>query len=297
MFGIHINQWIDIQGGLYMATPETIRQQVSDAYHAAVTHPQRTDLVAQTGGSTFASYTSDDLHAVPTDVVASSFGCGNPLAFSAISPGSVVLDLGCGAGLDLLLAAARVGPEGQVIGVDMTPAMLDKARATIAKSDYTNIELHQGVIEALPIADQSVDWVISNCVVNLSPEKERVFREIMRVLKPGGRFAISDIVVDHLPWWVRKSAPLYAACVGGAISESAYIQGLERAGMQVIVQERLVYEASQIVAVLSDILPPKLAQATCCGRSVTQSFLRWLVDRIAPQVWSAKFVGEKPNGT
>jgi len=279
-----------------MATPETIRQQVSDAYHQAVTHPQRTDLVAHTGGGTFATYTPDDLHAVPTDVVASSFGCGNPLAFSAIAPGSVVLDLGCGAGLDLLLAAARVGPEGRVIGVDMTPAMLDKARATIARSGYTNIELHQGVIEALPIADQSVDWVISNCVVNLSPEKERVFGEIMRVLKPGGRFAISDIVVDHLPWWVRKSAPLYAACVGGAISEPVYIRGLEQVGLQqVTVQERLVYEASQIVTILSEVLPPKLAQATCCGYPVTQLLLRWLVHRIAPQVWSAKFVGERPT--
>lgn len=279
-----------------MPTPEQIRQQVAAAYSAAVAAPTAPTPVAQTSAARFASYSAAERAAVPATAVAASFGCGNPLAFSAVQPGEHVLDLGCGAGFDLVLAAARVGPAGQVIGVDMTEAMVTKARAHAAQAGYATIEVRQGTIEALPVDSQSVDWVISNCVVNLSPEKERVFAEIVRVLKPGGRISIDDIVVEHLPWLVRKSAALYAACVSGAISEQAYCAGLEQAGLRnVTVRDRLVYSPEQIVSIVSDLLPSPLRAVRCCGRDLTQRTLSWVVRRIAPRVWSAKFIGEKPQ--
>ncbi len=176
-----------------------------------------------------------------------SFGCGNPLAFAEVKPGETVVDLGSGPGFDLILAAKRVGPSGLVIGVDMTDAMIEEARRNAARAGFTNIEVRKGLIENLPVAAGSVDWVISNCVINLSPEKPRVFAEIARVLRPGGRFRISDIVVESLPEWIRGNAAAYAACVAGAIPEREYVAGLERAGLvDVKVESRLVYTAAQI---------------------------------------------------
>ena len=177
----------------------------------------------------------------------SSFGCGNPLAFAEVREGETVVDLGSGAGFDLLIAAKKVGPTGQVIGIDMTDDMIEAARANAAKAGFTNVEVRKGVIEELPVEDGSVDWVISNCVVNLSPEKDRVFAEIARVLKPGGRFSVSDIVAEDLPDSIRELAAAYAACIGGAISEPDYVAGLCAAGLvDVEVSERLSYEADQI---------------------------------------------------
>ncbi len=278
-----------------MSTAKTVRQQVAEAYTTAVTDRDQAKLVAHTGGAQFATYSPADVAAVPASAVAASFGCGNPLAFSAVQPGDTVLDLGCGAGFDLLLAAAQVGPAGRVIGIDMTDAMVTRARAHAAQAGYTTVEVRQGLIESLPVESASVNWVISNCVVNLSPEKERVFQEVARVLKPGGRISLDDIVVDRLPWIVRKSAPLYAACVGGAISEAAYLRGLSAAGLvNVGVRDRLVYEESQIVGVLTEVLPRALRSVRWFGKDLTRAALQWLVRRANPQVWSAKFIGEKP---
>jgi SAM-dependent methyltransferase len=281
-----------------MRTSDQVRQQVASAYTAAVTELRPTDAVAQTGGARFASYSAAEVAAVPDSAVAASFGCGNPLAFSEVRPGETLLDLGCGAGFDLLLAAERVGPAGRVIGVDMTEAMVTRARAHAAQSGYATIEVRQGLIESLPVESASVDWVISNCVVNLSPEKDRVFGELVRVLKPGGRISIDDIVVEHLPWIVRKSVALYAACVGGAISEAAYLHGLTQAGLtNVAVRDRLVYEPSQIVGIVADLLPRPLRNLRWRGKNLTQAALGWLVRRANPQVWSAKFIGQKPAAT
>jgi len=177
----------------------------------------------------------------------SSFGCGNPLAFSEVREGQTVVDLGSGAGLDLLIAAEKVGPDGSVIGVDMTDEMIEAAQKGADRAGFANVEVRKGLIEALPIEDGSVDWVISNCVVNLSPEKDRVFAEIHRVLKPGGRFSISDIVAEDLPDSVRRLAWAHVACIGGAISEAEYVAGLRAAGLaEIRVSERLVYENVQI---------------------------------------------------
>ena len=178
---------------------------------------QRTDLIELVG------YSPDDLAAVPADAVAYSFGCGNPLGFSGVKAGDVVLDIGSGAGMDALLAARLVGPTGKVIGLDMTPEMIAKATQNAERAGATNVEFRLGDAEQMPVADASVDWVISNCVINLAPDKRKVFGEIVRVLKPGGHVAISDIVTGDLPQTVRQGLASWAACVGGAINEDEYL--------------------------------------------------------------------------
>lgn len=222
------------------------------------------------------------------EVAGQSFGCGNPLAFAGIEPGQSVLDLGCGAGLDLILAADRVGPTGSVIGLDMTREMVDKASANAAAAGHANIDVRLGMIEQMPVEDSSVDWVISNCVINLSPDKARVFAEVNRVLKPGGHFSISDIVVQNLPEELRANATLYSACVAGAISEQDYLDGLRGAGLiELEVSERLVYEESQLVALISCEIP---------GLELSPELISEIAPGVAGKVWSAKFIGRKPVG-
>ncbi|HVZ66566.1 MAG TPA: arsenite methyltransferase [Lacunisphaera sp.] len=161
-------------------------------------------------------YSAADLASVP-DGADLGLGCGNPLAIASIRPGETVMDLGSGGGFDAFLAARQLAGTGRVIGVDMTPAMVSKARRNAAKSSWRNVEFRLGEIEALPVADASVDLIISNCVVNLSPEKPRVFAEAFRVLKSGGRLAISDVVATKpLPPEIREQLPLIGACIGGA---------------------------------------------------------------------------------
>jgi SAM-dependent methyltransferase len=161
-------------------------------------------------------YSADELNAAPAGSEL-GLGCGNPLAIASIKPGETVLDLGSGAGFDCFLAARQLAGTGRVIGVDMTPAMITKARANAAKGGYPNVEFRLGEIEALPVADASVDLILSNCVINLSPEKERVFREAFRVLKPGGRLALADIVATQpVPLAIRGKLDAIGACVGGA---------------------------------------------------------------------------------
>lgn len=168
-------------------------------------------------------YSRDDVTAVPTGANM-GLGCGNPQAIAALKPGETVLDLGSGGGFDCFLAAKAVGEDGQVIGVDMTTEMIDKANENAKKGGFKNVEFHLGEIESLPVADQSVDVIMSNCVINLSPEKKNVFQEAFRILKKGGRMAITDIVATApLPEDVRKDLALYAGCVAGA----ALIEDLE----------------------------------------------------------------------
>jgi arsenite methyltransferase len=168
-------------------------------------------------------------------------GCGNPLAHAALKPGETVLDLGSGAGVDCFLAARETGPAGRVIGVDMTPSMLEKARANAAKAGTVNVEFRLGEIEHLPVADASVDCIISNCVVNLSPDKPQVFREALRALKPGGRMLLSDLVLTRpLSPELQQNVALYVGCVAGAAMKADYLEMIRRAGFAevTVVEER-----------------------------------------------------------
>lgn len=177
-------------------------------------------------------YTDEDLKGVPEGANL-GLGCGNPVALATLKEGETVLDLGSGAGFDCFLAAKRVGEKGRVIGVDMTPEMIDKARANAEKDSYRNVEFRLGEIENLPVADNSVDIVISNCVINLSPDKGRVFKEALRALKPGGRLMVSDIVLlKELPDSIKNSVEAYIGCISGAIKRDEYIQAIEAAGFQ-----------------------------------------------------------------
>ncbi|HQX01067.1 MAG TPA: arsenite methyltransferase, partial [Anaerolineales bacterium] len=176
-------------------------------------------------------YPADLLTTVPSDVSSTSYGCGDPITLASLQPGQTVLDLGSGAGLDCLLAAQKVGPEGRVIGVDMTPEMIERAQANAKRVNATNVEFRQGYLEDLPVESSTVDVIISNCVINLSPDKEKVFNEAFRVLAPGGKLAVSDIVTDgELPEAVRNSLSAWAGCVAGAVEAKEYIAMMEAVG-------------------------------------------------------------------
>ena len=178
-------------------------------------------------------YSDAETANLPSDAVSASLGCGNPTALIDLQPGEIVLDLGSGGGIDVLISAKRVGPTGNVYGLDMTDEMLALARQNQQKAGVTNVEFLKGTIEAIPLPDQSVDVIISNCVINLSVDKDAVLREAFRVLKPGGRFAVSDVVVrGEVPAEVRRSMELWVGCVAGALRDDEYASKLKAAGFE-----------------------------------------------------------------
>jgi arsenite methyltransferase len=191
-------------------------------------------------------YAISEKASLPEEAVLASLGCGNPTALADLRPGEIVLDLGSGGGIDVLLSARRVGPTGKAYGLDMTGEMLELARANQKRAGITNAEFLEGQIEAIPLPDDSVDVILSNCVINLSADKDRVLREALRVLKPGGRFAVSDIVVaGEVPAAIRKSVLLWIGCVAGALSEDDYRARLEAAGFEdVSVEPTRIYSAA-----------------------------------------------------
>ncbi len=177
-------------------------------------------------------YGDEDITSVPEGANL-GLGCGNPIALASLKEGETVLDLGSGAGFDCFLAAKKVGKEGKVIGVDMTPDMIDRARNNARKGKYTNIEFRLGEIENLPAADNSIDVVISNCVINLAPDKSRVFKEAFRVIRPGGRMMVSDIVLlKELPGFAKDSIEAYVGCVAGATKKDEYLKTIKNAGFK-----------------------------------------------------------------
>ena len=190
-------------------------------------------------------YSGGEKADLPAEAVAASLGCGNPTALAELRPGETVLDLGSGGGIDVLLSAKRVGPAGQAYGLDMTDEMLALARENQRKAGVTNVEFLKGEIENVPLPDGTVDVIISNCVINLSADKDRVLAEAFRVLKPGGRFAVSDVVVrGEVPPAIRRSVELWIGCVAGALEEREYRDKLAKAGFEAIaVEPTRVYKA------------------------------------------------------
>src|ERR1700680_4292931 len=232
-------------------------------------------------------YDSAQAGEIPEDALKASLGCGNPTALATLNPGETVLDLGSGGGIDVLLSARRVGPTGKAYGLDMTEEMLTLAEENKRKSGLTNVEFLKGEIENIPLPDNSVDVIVSNCVINLSGDKDRVLREAFRVLKPGGRFAISDVVVrGEVPDQIRKSMELWVGCVAGALTDAEYQQKLGTAGFESIdIEPTRIYsiddakEFLNAAGIDADAVAPQIrdkfisafvraqkpAAKTCCG--------------------------------
>ena len=199
-------------------------------------------------------YPTDLLTILPQGESAVSYGCGDPITLASLQPGQTVLDLGSGAGLDCFFAAKKVGETGHVIGVDMTPEMLERARGSAQRMNIQNVEFRQGYIEELPVDSNTVDVIISNCVINLSPFKEKVFAETFRVLKPGGKLAVSDIVTEgELPESVRSSLSAWAGCVAGAVDAKEYIGMMEAVGFTDISITPVFFDKETVDAALNDM--------------------------------------------
>lgn len=278
-----------------LMTPDEVREQVRDHYAARVRSqgaccgPAHSTSCCSSAALELepsnswgaALYSTDELTQAPDEAANVSYGCGNPTALAALRPGEIVLDLGSGGGLDCFLAARKVGTHGYVYGVDMTDEMLDLARRNATKAAVTNVEFRKGTIEALPLADESVDVIISNCVVNLSPDKEQVLQEAFRTLRPGGRLAISDVVIDgalaDLPVSEAKvrQALSWAGCIAGALTIEQFKGYLAAAGFEQIdvqIQQRYSLDALGIApATVNELLP--LATAETLARRFTSSII------------------------
>ena len=230
-------------------------------------------------------YTDAEKGALPEKAVGASLGCGNPTALAKLKPGEIVLDLGSGGGIDVILSARRVGPTGKVYGLDMTDEMLALARENQEKAAVTNVEFLKGAIESVPLPDNSVDVIISNCVINLSGDKDRVLAEAFRVLKPAGRFAVSDVVVrGEVPSDIRKSMELWVGCIAGALEENEYREKLARAGFESIeVEATRVYRAGEA----REFLEAAGVDPEIVGPQIEGKFISAFVRAAKPEVKSA----------
>ncbi|MHC4983585.1 MAG: arsenite methyltransferase [Planctomycetota bacterium] len=268
-------------------SPDETRQAVRESYAGLIKSPPGGPGVGSAVAQ-LAGYTDEQLEAVPAELRQTVFACGNPVAHSGIKEGQVVLDIGSGAGLDVLLASEKVGPGGKVIGLDMTPEMIETARANARKAGASNVEFTLGDAEAMPVEAGSCDWVISNCVINLAPDKSRVFAEAFRVLKGGGRLMISDIVTHDLPAEVRQSIEAWTGCVGGALEEDEYLRKISEAGFQrVEVLQKKTYDAGSL----------ECLAGACCGPEMPAevvSSLMALLPRVAGRVSSILVSAVKP---
>ena len=216
-------------------------------------------------------YSAEELTSIPADANM-GLSCGNPTATAHLRSGEVVVDLGSGGGLDVFLASKKVGPTGRAIGIDMTPSMIERARANALSGGYSNVEFYLAMIDKIPLPDASVDCVISNCVLNLAPDKSAVFREIARILKPGGRLAVSDIALKHeLPEDIAKSMAAYVGCIGGAIKMDDYRDGLLAAGFEhvEIVDSGSDLNAYAKVENQAGCCSPSMGESSCCTPTAT----------------------------
>jgi arsenite methyltransferase len=228
-------------------------------------------------------YPEELLTQLPDDVTSFSLGCGDPITLASLKPGETVLDLGSGGGLDCFLAAKKVGETGHVIGVDMTPEMLERARATAQRLKLTNVEFRQGFLEDLPVEADSVDVTISNCVINLAPDKSKVFREVFRVLKPGAKLAVSDIVTDGpLPQEVKKDLSAWAGCIAGALDVNEYRDLMSRAGFTDITISPTYFDEPTIDEAIRDM-----------GDRIDLKVLPR--EKLAKSVFSARISARKPS--
>lgn len=258
------------QGGLY---------QVADGVSCSPTGTSAATRLAD------ALYNQGDIGELPDSVTDISLGCGDPTAIANLKPGEVVLDLGSGGGIDCFLAAKKVGPAGHVIGVDMTDSMLDLANRNKAKLGLTNVEFRRGEIEDLPVDDKAVDVIISNCVINLSPDKDTVFREAFRVLKPGGRFTVSDMVTEgQFPEQLRQNVNAWAGCITGALDQNDYLEKLRQAGfVDVEVESRSSYGLENIESLDEE-----------SQEALTQD-VDWSTVPADVRLYSARVVARKPT--
>jgi arsenite methyltransferase len=232
-------------------------------------------------------YSAQELADLPGSVTDVALGCGNPTAIAELKPGEVVLDLGSGGGIDCFLAARQVTPQGRVIGLDMTPEMVKLARQNAKKVGATNVEFRYGEMEDMPLPDESVDVIISNCVINLSPDKDKVFSEAYRVLRPGGRLAISDIVTyGSLPEVVRNNLEAWAGCVAGALDEAVYLDKMRQAGFtQVEVTARNFAEVEQWA---------ELDEAQEIAQDLDEAVVSEFMGQLKGKIASIKVVARKP---
>jgi SAM-dependent methyltransferase len=262
-----------------------VHQIVRDHYAAAAVRATTTGVTSCCGDGCCSGQSPDPISAdlydaqqvadLPAEAVLASLGCGNPTALAELAPGEVVLDLGSGGGIDVLLSAQRVGPTGRAYGLDMTDEMLALANRNKAKAGATNVEFFKGTIEDIPLPDASVDVIISNCVVNLAVDKAQVLREAFRVLKPGGRFAISDIVVrGDMPAGVRESMEAWAGCLAGALEAHEFLRLLAEAGfVEASVEPTRVYTADDARSALGEDVAA-LATADLADGAFASAFVR-----------------------
>ena len=271
---------------------KTVKEIVKEQYSSLVKDEGLKEKAKKKGKSEYTKaigYKDDELKEIPMDAVEYAFGCGNPLSYAQVKEGDIVLDLGSGAGIDVLLASKRVGRKGKVIGVDMTQEMIEKARANAERLGADNIEFCQGEIENIPRENESVDWIISNCVINLSPDKKKVFSEAFRVLKPGGKMLISDIVTEDLPEEIKNSLMAWVGCVAGAMREKDYLDTIKKAGFKnVRVVGKFTFEADAVKGMMEDC-------STGIPDSLNEIYNKYK-DEINGKVASIKVFAEKPIG-
>ncbi|MEW6084211.1 MAG: arsenite methyltransferase [Chloroflexota bacterium] len=264
-----------------MTTNTSVHEAVREHYAERITNSASCCGPSDCSCSDSKLYPEELLATLPSGESTVSYGCGDPVTLASLQPGQVVLDLGSGAGLDCFFAAKKVGETGRVIGVDMTPEMIERANASAKRMNFANVEFRRGYIEELPVDSNTVDVIISNCVINLSPDKSKVFAETFRVLKPGGKLAVSDIVTDGpLPETVKQNLSAWAGCVAGAVEASEYIGMMQAVGFTDVSVTPVFFDKETVDSALDDL------------KLDANEYSR---DEVYKAVYSAKITAYKPK--